>query len=40
MRAYMVVIVIFLALMGGYLSVLPLTAWSDTETGIAGPSHS
>jgi hypothetical protein len=36
MRAYVLVIAIVLAMMGGYVALLPLAAWSDANTGLSG----
>lgn len=36
MRAYLLVVTIILAMMGGYIALLPLTAWSDSNNGISG----
>jgi hypothetical protein len=36
MRAYLVVVVLIVALMGGYLALLPLASWSNAATGMPG----
>jgi hypothetical protein len=35
MRSYLVVIMIILALMTGYVSLLPLAVWSDAHKGVS-----
>jgi hypothetical protein len=39
MRTYLVVVLIIAGMMGAYVALLPLAAWSDANTGIsaAGP---
>lgn len=36
MRTYLVVVLIIVGMMGAYIALLPLTAWSDANTGISG----
>lgn len=36
MRAYLVVILIIIAMMSGYVALLPVAAWSDAHTSMAG----
>jgi hypothetical protein len=36
MRTYIVLVLIIVGMMGAYFALLPLTAWSDVNTGITG----
>ncbi|MDR3530466.1 MAG: hypothetical protein P4L90_07950 [Rhodopila sp.] len=36
MRTYLFVVGIIVSLMGAYIALLPLTAWSDANAGISG----
>jgi hypothetical protein len=35
-RGYLLVIALILVMMGGYVALLPLAAWSDANTGLSG----
>jgi hypothetical protein len=36
MRTYLLVVCLIAGLMGTYVALLPLVAWSDADTGIPG----
>lgn len=36
MRTYIVVVLLIVGLMGAYVALLPLAAWSDANSGISG----
>jgi hypothetical protein len=36
MRTYLFLICLIAGLMGAYVALLPLVAWSDADTGIPG----
>jgi hypothetical protein len=36
MRTYVLVVLMICGMMGAYVALLPLAAWSDANTGVSG----